>query len=92
MPTCLDLLAPQFEEQLRQYKEEDSFLELVRRTIQDKLTGHRPSIDAISKALHMGLYVLYNGGFRTLDPASNASWMKHVIRWRDTTSATQRWS
>jgi AraC-like DNA-binding protein len=50
----LDLLAPQFEEQLRQYKEEDSFLELVRRTIQDKLTGHRPSIDAISKALHMG--------------------------------------
>ena len=50
----LDLLAPQFEEQLRQYKEEDSFLELVRRTIQDKLTGHRPSIDAISRALHMG--------------------------------------
>jgi AraC-like DNA-binding protein len=50
----LDLLAPQFEEQLRQYKEEDSFLELVRRTIQDKLTGRRPSIDAISKALHMG--------------------------------------
>ena len=33
----LDLLAPQFEEQMRQYKEEDSFLELVRRTIQDKL-------------------------------------------------------
>src|ERR1700744_2639575 len=50
----LDLLAPQFEEQLRQYKDEDSFLELVRRTIQDKLTGHRPSIDAISQALHMG--------------------------------------
>lgn len=50
----LDLLAPQFEEQLRQYKEEDSFLELVRRTIQDKLTGHRPSIDVISRALHMG--------------------------------------
>jgi len=49
-----DLLAPQFEEQLRQYKAEDSFLELVRRTIQDKLVGHRPSIDAISKALHMG--------------------------------------
>jgi len=50
----LDLLAPQFEEQLRQCKEEDSFLELVRRTIQDKLTGHRPSVDAISRALHMG--------------------------------------
>jgi AraC-like DNA-binding protein len=49
----LDLLAPQFEEQLRQYKDEDSFTELVRRTIQDKLAGHRPSIDAISQALHM---------------------------------------
>lgn len=48
-----DLLAPQFEEQLRQYKDEDSFIELVHRTIQDRLTGQRPSIDAISEALHM---------------------------------------
>lgn len=50
----LEMLAPQFEEQLRQYKEEDGFIELVRRTIQDRLTGHRPSIDAVSQALHMG--------------------------------------
>lgn len=49
----LELLAPQFEEQLRQYKEEDSFIELVRRAIQDRLTGQRPSMDAISDALHM---------------------------------------
>ena len=49
-----DLLAPQFEEQLRQYKEEDGFIDLVRRTIQDRLTGNRPSIDAVSQALHMG--------------------------------------
>ncbi len=49
----LDMLAPQFEEQLRQYKEEDGFIERVRRTIQDRLTGHRPSMDAVSKALHM---------------------------------------
>ena len=49
----LDLLAPQFEEQLRQYKEEDSFLELVRSMVQDRLTGQRPSIDTISAALHM---------------------------------------
>lgn len=55
----LDLLAPQFEEQLRQYKDDDTFLELVRRTIQDKLTGHRPSIDAISQALHMGPRTLH---------------------------------
>jgi len=50
----LELLAPQFEQQLREYTEEDSFLELVRRTIQDKLTGHRPSIKAVSQALHLG--------------------------------------
>lgn len=49
-----DLLAPQFEEQMRQYQEEDGFVELVRRTIQDKLTGHRPSMNAVSQALHMG--------------------------------------
>jgi AraC-like DNA-binding protein len=49
----LDLLAPQFEEQLRQYKAEDSFIELVHRAIQDRLTGQRPSIDAISQGLHM---------------------------------------
>ena len=49
----LDLLAPQFEEQLRQYKDEDSFIELVHRAIQDRLTGQRPSIDAIAQALHM---------------------------------------
>jgi len=51
----LELLAPQFEEQLRQYteEEEDSFIELVRRAIQDRLTGQRPSMDAISEALHM---------------------------------------
>jgi AraC-like DNA-binding protein len=49
----LELLAPQFEEQLKQYREEDSFLELVRRAIQDKLTGHRPSIDAVAGSLHM---------------------------------------
>lgn len=49
----LDLLAPQFEEQLRQYKAEDSFIELVHRAIQDRLTGQRPSIDAIAHVLHM---------------------------------------
>ncbi len=49
----LELLAPQFEEQMRQNKEEDSFIELVRRAIQDRLTGQRPSIDVISLALHM---------------------------------------
>jgi AraC-like DNA-binding protein len=49
----LDLLAPQFEEQLREHKEADSFVALVRRAIQDRLTGQRPSMDVISEALHM---------------------------------------
>ncbi|HEX3747062.1 MAG TPA: AraC family transcriptional regulator ligand-binding domain-containing protein [Bryobacteraceae bacterium] len=49
----LESLAPHFEEQLKQYREEDSFLELVRRAIQDKLTGHRPSIDSVAQVLHV---------------------------------------
>jgi AraC-like DNA-binding protein len=49
----LDLLVPQFETQLREHKEEDSFIALVRRAIQDRLTGQRPSMDMISEALHM---------------------------------------
>ena len=49
----LEMLAPQFEEQLKQYKDENSFIELVHRAIQDRLTGQRPSIDLISQALHM---------------------------------------
>ena len=48
-----DILAPQFEEQLKRYTDEDSFIELVRRAIQDKLTGHRPSIETVSQALHV---------------------------------------
>jgi len=47
------LLAPQFEEELRQFKTEDTFVELVRRAIQNRLTGHRPSIDVIAQTLHM---------------------------------------
>lgn len=47
------MLAPQFQEQLKQYREEDSFPELVRRAIQDKLTGQRPSIDSVAETLHM---------------------------------------
>jgi AraC-like DNA-binding protein len=49
----LELLAPQFEEQLRQFKDEDSFVELVRGALQDRLTGQRPSVDLISQSLHM---------------------------------------
>lgn len=50
----LDMLAPQLEQDLKQYTSgEDSFLELVRSVIQQKLTGHRPAIEDVAKELHI---------------------------------------
>jgi len=47
------MLAPQFEEELRQEKGDENFVERVRMTIQEKLTGRRPTIDDIASALHI---------------------------------------
>jgi AraC-like DNA-binding protein len=50
----LDMLAPQFDVELKQRSEkEDSFVELVRGAIQQKLTGHRPVIDDIANDLRL---------------------------------------
>jgi len=49
----LELLAPQFEQQLKESRTEDSFVEMVRRAIQDRLAGHRPNVETIAQALHM---------------------------------------
>lgn len=49
----LDMLVPQFEEQLKKSEGEDSFSELVRGAIRQRLTGHRPSIDDVAADLHM---------------------------------------
>ena len=49
----LALLAPQFEEELKRQKEDESFSEQVRLAIQQKLTGRRPTIDDIADALHL---------------------------------------
>ena len=49
----LDMLAPQFEEQLRQSEDQNRFPALVRGAIQEKLTGHRPAIEDIARTLHM---------------------------------------
>ena len=49
----LDMLAPQFEEQLRQSQEQDSFIALVRGAVQERLTGHRPNIEDVAKSLHL---------------------------------------
>jgi AraC-like DNA-binding protein len=49
----LDMIAPQFEEELKQHSGEDSFIELVRGSIQQRLTGHRPNVEDIARDLHM---------------------------------------
>ena len=49
----LAMLAPQFEEELKQCNGQDSFNELVRGAIQESLTGHRPSIEEVARRLHM---------------------------------------
>lgn len=48
----LDMLAPQFEKELEQCQGEDSFTTLVRRAIQERLTGHRPAIEDVARGLH----------------------------------------
>ncbi|MFT4113967.1 AraC family transcriptional regulator ligand-binding domain-containing protein [Silvibacterium sp.] len=49
----LEMLAPQLDQQLHSVEEEDSFLVLVRRAIQERLSGRRPSIEDIARALHL---------------------------------------
>jgi AraC-like DNA-binding protein len=49
----LDMLAPQFDRDLKQRAELNSFSELVRGAIQQRLTGHRPSIEDIARDLHV---------------------------------------
>jgi AraC-like DNA-binding protein len=50
----LDMLAPQLERDLKQQTGgEDSFLDLVRGAIQQRLTGHRPTAGDVARELHM---------------------------------------
>jgi AraC-like DNA-binding protein len=49
----LAMLAPQFEEALKQANGEENFAERVRGAIQQKLTGRRPTIEDIANALHI---------------------------------------
>ena len=49
----LGLLAPQFEEELKQETGEENFVERVRIAIQEKLTGRRPTIEDIADALRV---------------------------------------
>ncbi|MDE1155553.1 MAG: AraC family transcriptional regulator [Acidobacteriaceae bacterium] len=50
----LEMLLPQFDTDLKAQKDaEDGFVELVRGVIQQRLTGQRPSIEEVSRELHM---------------------------------------
>jgi AraC-like DNA-binding protein len=49
----LAMLAPQFDEELKQCNEQDSFVELVRGAIQERLTGRRPTIEELARRLHV---------------------------------------
>jgi AraC-like DNA-binding protein len=49
----LAMLAPQFEEELKQENGDGNFKERVRLAIQQKLTGRRPTIEDIADALHI---------------------------------------
>lgn len=49
----LSMLAPQFEEELKQENGNENFVERVRITIQENLTGRRPTIEDIADALHI---------------------------------------
>jgi AraC-like DNA-binding protein len=49
----LTVLAPQFEEELKQENADENFPERVRLSVQQKLTGRRPTIEDIADALHV---------------------------------------
>jgi AraC-like DNA-binding protein len=49
----LGMLAPQFEEELRQENGDENFIERVRVAIQQRLAGRRPNIEDIADALHI---------------------------------------
>jgi AraC-like DNA-binding protein len=49
----LGMLAPQLDEELKQESGDENFIERVRVAIQQKLTGHRPTIEDIAYALHI---------------------------------------
>jgi AraC-like DNA-binding protein len=54
----LAMLAPQLDEELKQNKGEDTFLEHVRAAIQRKLTGRRPRMHDIASDLHISARTL----------------------------------
>jgi len=49
----LGILAPQFDEELKEENGDENFIECVRIAIQQRLTGRRPTVEDIADALHI---------------------------------------
>jgi hypothetical protein len=49
----LGILAPQFDDELKQENVDENLIERVRIAIQQRLTGRRPTIEDIADALHI---------------------------------------
>jgi AraC-like DNA-binding protein len=47
------MLAPQFENELKQENGDENFVERVRLAVQQRLTGRRPNVEDIADALHI---------------------------------------
>jgi AraC-like DNA-binding protein len=47
------MLAPQFDQDLKQRDSHNSFEDMVRGAIQQRLTGHRPGIEDVARDLHL---------------------------------------
>lgn len=75
----LAMLAPQFEQELKEEKGDEDFVERVRVAIQEKLTGRRPTIDDIADALHISSRTLQR---RLREEASSFQWVLDDARHR----------
>jgi AraC-like DNA-binding protein len=64
----LAMLAPQFENELKQESRDENFVERVRLAVQQRLTGRRPTIEGIADALHISSRTLQR---RLQDEGSN---------------------
>ncbi|HVJ08483.1 MAG TPA: AraC family transcriptional regulator [Acidisarcina sp.] len=69
----LEMLAPQFEKELKLRSGNDSFTELVRGAIQERFTGSRPTIEEVARGLHMSSRTLQ----RRLQEVGSS--FKHVL-------------
>jgi AraC-like DNA-binding protein len=54
----LGMLAPQFENELKEENGDENFVERVRIAVQQKLTGRRPTIEEVADALHISTRTL----------------------------------